>query len=165
WQQVLIFCRTKQGVDKLVQQLNQLNIPSQAFHGDLSQGAREQVLQAFKLGQIQVLVATDVAARGLDIADLKYVINFELPFVAEDHIHRIGRTGRAGAAGIAVTLFSPEDALLLEEIEALLDKRLPEQWYPGFEPDLDKLPPAPRRNSKAAQKQRAKQRALSGRKR
>lgn len=100
WHQVLIFSRTKQGVDRLVQQLNKLSIVTHAFHGDLSQGAREKVLQAFKLGNIQVLVATDVAARGLDIVELKYVINFELPFIAEDYIHRIGRTGRAGSAAL-----------------------------------------------------------------
>ncbi len=160
WHQVLIFSRTKQGVDKLVTKLNQLGIVTQAFHGDLSQGGREKVLQDFKLGQVKVLVATDVAARGLDIAELQYVINFELPFVAEDYIHRIGRTGRAGSAGLAITLFSQEDALLLEEVETVLDKRLPQQWYPGFEPDFNKMEPEPRRNSKAAQKQRAKKRAL-----
>ncbi|WP_229781433.1 DEAD/DEAH box helicase, partial [Shewanella putrefaciens] len=141
WHQVLIFSRTKQGVDRLVQQLNKLSIVTHAFHGDLSQGAREKVLQAFKLGNIQVLVATDVAARGLDIVELKYVINFELPFIAEDYIHRIGRTGRAGSAGLAITLFSQEDTLLLEEVEVVLDKRLPQQWYPGFEPDFNKMEP------------------------
>lgn len=165
WHQVLIFSRTKQGVDKLALQLNKLDIATQAFHGDLSQGVREKVLQDFKQGKIQVLVATDVAARGLDIVELQYVINFELPFIAEDYIHRIGRTGRAGNAGLAITLFSQEDALLLEEVEAVLDKRLPQQWYPGFEPDFNKMAPEPRRNSKAAQKQRAKKRALGGKKR
>ena len=162
WHQVLIFSRTKQGVDKLVQQLNKADISTQAFHGDLSQGAREKVLQEFKQGKIQVLVATDVAARGLDIVELKYVINFELPFIAEDYIHRIGRTGRAGSAGLAITLFSQEDALLLEEVEVVLDKRLPQQWLPGFEPDFNKMDTEPRRNGKAAQKQRAKKRALGG---
>lgn len=162
WHQVLIFSRTKQGVDKLVQQLNKADIITQAFHGDLSQGAREKVLQEFKQGKIQVLVATDVAARGLDIVELKYVINFELPFIAEDYIHRIGRTGRAGSAGLAITLFSQEDALLLEEVEVVLDKRLPQQWLPGFEPDFNKMDTEPRRNGKAAQKQRAKKRALGG---
>ena len=162
WHQVLIFSRTKQGVDKLVQQLNKADIITQAFHGDLSQGAREKVLQEFKQGKIQVLVATDVAARGLDIVELKYVINFELPFIAEDYIHRIGRTGRAGSAGLAITLFSQEDALLLEEVEVVLDKRLPQQWLPGFEPDFNKMDTEPRRNGKAAQKQRAKKRALDG---
>lgn len=165
WHQVLIFSRTKQGVDKLVQQLNKADIITQAFHGDLSQGAREKVLQDFKQGKIQVLVATDVAARGLDIVELKYVINFELPFIAEDYIHRIGRTGRAGSAGLAITLFSQEDALLLEEVEVVLDKRLPQQWLPGFEPDFNKMDTEPRRNGKAAQKQRAKKRALGGKKR
>ncbi|MFA7310578.1 MAG: DEAD/DEAH box helicase [Shewanella sp.] len=162
WHQVLIFSRTKQGVDKLVQQLNKADIITQAFHGDLSQGARERVLQEFKQGKIQVLVATDVAARGLDIVELKYVINFELPFIAEDYIHRIGRTGRAGSAGLAITLFSQEDALLLEEVEVVLDKRLPQQWLLGFEPDFNKMDTEPRRNGKAAQKQRAKKRALGG---
>lgn len=162
WHQVLIFSRTKQGVDKLVQQLNKADIITQAFHGDLSQGAREKVLQEFKQGKIQVLVATDVAARGLDIVELKYVINFELPFIAEDYIHRIGRTGRAGSAGLAITLFSQEDALLLEEVEVVLDKRLPQQWLPGFEPDFNKMDTEPRRNGKAAQKQRAKKRVLGG---
>lgn len=165
WHQVLIFSRTKQGVDKLVQQLNKADIITQAFHGDLFQGAREKVLQEFKQGKIQVLVATDVAARGLDIVELKYVINFELPFIAEDYIHRIGRTGRAGSAGLAITLFSQEDALLLEEVEVVLDKRLPQQWLPGFEPDFNKMDTEPRRNGKAAQKQRAKKRALGGKKR
>ena len=162
WHQVLIFSRTKQGVDKLVQQLNKADIITQAFHGDLSQGAREKVLQEFKQGKIQVLVATDVAARGLDIVELKYVINFELPFIAEDYIHRIGRTGRAGSAGLAITLFSQEDALLLEEVEVVLDKRLPQHWLTGFEPDFNKMDAEPRRNGKAAQKQRAKKRALGG---
>lgn len=162
WHQVLIFSRTKQGVDKLVQQLNKADIITQAFHGDLSQGAREKVLQEFKQGKIQVLVATDVAARGLDIVELKYVINFELPFIAEDYIHRIGRTGRAGSTGLAITLFSQEDALLLEEVEVVLDKRLPQQWLSGFEPDFNKMDTEPRRNGKAAQKQRAKKRALGG---
>ncbi|SIQ46934.1 Superfamily II DNA and RNA helicase [Shewanella morhuae] len=160
WQQVLIFSRTKQGVDKLALQLNKANIITQAFHGDLSQGAREKVLQEFKQGKIQVLVATDVAARGLDIVELKYVINFELPFIAQDYIHRIGRTGRAGSAGLAITLFSQDDALLLEEVEVVLDKRLPQQWFPCFEPDFNKMEAEPRRNGKAAQKQRAKKRAL-----
>lgn len=164
WHQVLIFSRTKQGVDKLVQQLNKADISTQAFHGDLSQGAREKVLQEFKQGKIQVLVATDVAARGLDIVELKYVINFELPFIAQDYIHRIGRTGRAGSEGLAITLFSQEDALLLEEVEVVLDKRLPQQWLPGFEPDFNKMDTEPRRNGKAAQKQRAKKRALGGKK-
>jgi ATP-dependent RNA helicase RhlE len=160
WHPVLIFSRTRQGCDKLARQLQEKGITAAALHGDLAQGAREQVLQSFRLGEMQALIATDVAARGLDISFLQYVINFELPFVAEDYVHRIGRTGRAGASGIAVTLFSPEDALRLEEVEVVLDKRLPQQWYPGFEPDLDKMATGPGRGGRAAHKQRAKKRAL-----
>ncbi|RTR32836.1 DEAD/DEAH box helicase [Shewanella atlantica] len=164
WQQVLIFSRKKQGADNIAAKMVKGGIKAQAFHGDLSQAAREKVLQQFKQEDIQVLVATDVAARGLDVDDLKVVVNYELPFIAEDYIHRIGRTGRAGNSGLAVTLYSEDDALLLEEIEALLDSRLPQQWLPGFEPDLTKAEPVTRKNSKAAQKQRAKRRASGGKK-
>lgn len=118
------------------------------------------MLNDFKSGNIKALVATDVAARGLDIVELNYVVNFEIPFVAEDYIHRIGRTGRAGCTGKAITLYSEDDARLLEELESLLDKRLPQQWLPGFEPDLTKMEVQPRKNGKAAQRQRAKKRAL-----
>ncbi len=162
WAPALIFSRTRQGADKLAQQLGKAGINALAFHGDLSQGAREKVLLEFRAGTLQALVATDVAARGLDITDLNYVINMEFPFVAEDYVHRIGRTGRAGNNGLAITLFSPEDAPLLEKVEAVLDTRLPQQWFPGFEPDLTRFEPEPRRSSKAAQKQRARKQALAG---
>ncbi|MGB6190469.1 MAG: DEAD/DEAH box helicase [Aeromonas molluscorum] len=158
----LVFSRTRQGADQLAQQLGKAGINALAFHGDLSQGAREKVLLAFRAGTLQALVATDVAARGLDISDLNHVINMEFPFVAEDYVHRIGRTGRAGNKGLAITLFSPEDAPLLEKVEAVLDTRLPQQWFPGFEPDLSRFEPQPRRSSKAAQKQRARKQALGG---
>ncbi len=164
WAPALIFSRTRQGADKLAQQLGKAGINALAFHGDLSQGAREKVLLEFRAGTLQALVATDVAARGLDITDLNYVINMEFPFVAEDYVHRIGRTGRAGNKGLAITLFSPEDAPLLEKVEAVLDTRLPQQWFPGFEPDLTRFEPEPRRSSKAAQKQRARKQALAGNK-
>ena len=160
YQPVLIFSHTRQGCDKLAQQLLAHGVQAQALHGDLSQAARETVLQSFRDGTLQALVATDVAARGLDIPELNYVLNLELPHVAEDYVHRIGRTGRAGKKGLAITLFSAEDALRLEEVEAALDQRLPQQWFPGFEPDLTKSAPDPRRHSKTAQKQRAKKRAL-----
>ncbi len=162
WAPALIFSRTRQGADKLAQQLGKAGVNALAFHGDLSQGAREKVLLEFRAGTLQALVATDVAARGLDITDLNYVINMEFPFVAEDYVHRIGRTGRAGNKGLAITLFSPEDAPLLEKVEAVLDTRLPQQWFPGFEPDLTRFEPEPRRSSKAAQKQRARKQALAG---
>ena len=164
WAPALIFSRTRQGADKLAQQLGKGGINALAFHGDLSQSARENVLLAFRAGTLQALVATDVAARGLDISDLNHVINLEFPHQPEDYVHRIGRTGRAGNKGLAITLFSPEDAPLLEKVEAVLDTRLPQQWFPGFEPDLTRFEPEPRRNSKAAQKQRARKQALAGNK-
>ncbi|MCL1124742.1 DEAD/DEAH box helicase [Shewanella surugensis] len=165
WQQVLIFCRKKQAVDKLVQDLLKQGIPAQAFHGDLSQGVREEVLAQFKQADIKVLVATDVAARGLDVDCLNVVINYELPFMAEDYVHRIGRTGRAGNRGKAITLYSEDDALRLEQIEILLDKRLPQQWLVGFEPDLTRSESTSYKNTKAAQKKRARKRALGNNKR
>ncbi|ENY70819.1 ATP-dependent RNA helicase RhlE [Aeromonas diversa CDC 2478-85] len=164
WAPALIFCRTRQGADKLAQRLTQGGINALAFHGDLTQGAREKVLIEFRAGTLQALVATDVAARGLDISDLNYVINMEFPFIAEDYVHRIGRTGRAGNKGLAITLFSPEDTPLMEKVEAVLDTRLPQQWFPGFEPDLTRDIPTPSRNSKGAQKQKARRQALGGNK-
>ncbi|CAM4118411.1 DEAD/DEAH box helicase [Shewanella aquimarina] len=163
WQRVLVFSRKKVAADKLAARLSEQGIAAKAFHGDLGQGAREQVLGDFRKGGVKVLVATDVAARGIDIESLDYVVNYELPYVAQDYVHRIGRTGRAGKQGVAVTLYCEEDALLLEEIEALLDKRLPQQWLPGFEPDLTKADPNPRRHGKAAQKRRAKRRGQDSR--
>ncbi|EKP0309866.1 DEAD/DEAH box helicase [Aeromonas veronii] len=165
WAPALIFSRTRQGADKLAQQLGKAGISALAFHGDLSQGAREKVLIEFRAGTLQALVATDVAARGLDISDLNYVINMEFPFVAEDYVHRIGRTGRAGNKGLAITLFSPEDAPLLEKVEAVLDTRLPQQWFPGFEPDLTQAPITARQHRKGSQKQRARKQALGNNKR
>ena len=159
WRQVLIFSRKKQGADKLAAKLVSKGVKALAFHGDLSQSVREKVLQEFKSGELQVLVATDVAARGLDVESLEVVVNYELPFVAEDYVHRIGRTGRAGNSGLAITLYCEDDALLLEEVEAVLDTRLPQQWLEGFEPDLTKSISVTRKNSKSAQKQRARRRA------
>lgn len=159
WHQVLIFTRTKQGADHLAREMCKDGLKTEAIHGDKSQGARERALEEFKQGQIRALVATDVAARGLDIDQLKYVINYELPYIAEDYIHRIGRTGRAGATGLAISLLSPDENWLLEEIEAVLDARLPQQWLPGYEPDLTKEAPVSRKNTRTAQKSRAKERA------
>ncbi|MGY3859716.1 DEAD/DEAH box helicase [Aeromonas intestinalis] len=160
----LIFSRTRQGADQLAQRLGKGGINALALHGDLSQVARENVLLEFRAGTLQALVATDVAARGLDISDLNYVINLEFPYQPEDYVHRIGRTGRAGNKGLAITLLSPDDAPQLEKVEAVLDTRLPQQWFPGFEPDLTRFDPAPRRSSKGAQKQKARRQALSGNK-
>jgi len=160
WQQVLVFTRTKQEADHLAKEMCKDGLNTQSIHGDKSQGAREKALEEFKAGKVRVLTATDVAARGLDIRQLNYVVNYELPYIAEDYIHRIGRTGRAGAAGLAISLLDIEEQYLLEEIEAILDTRLNQQWYPGFEPDLTKEPTSAKKNSKAAQKRRAKQRAF-----
>jgi len=163
WQQVLLFVRTKQGADKLAAEMCKDGIKTQAIHGDRSQGAREKALVEFKQGKVRALVATDVAARGLDIVDLQYVINVDLPYIAEDYIHRIGRTGRAGKSGLAITLMSPGEEYLLEEVEAVLDTRLLQQWLPGYEPDLTKSQDNHRKNSRTAQKKRAKKRAFGGR--
>jgi len=159
WQQVLVFVRTKQGADLLVKELAKDGIPAVAVHGDKSQGARERGLAEFKEGKTRVLIATDVAARGLDIQALQYVVNYDLPFIAEDYIHRIGRTGRAGKEGLAISLMCMGEEYLLEEIEVILGDRLPQSWYPGFEPDLTKPVKEVRKNSRSAQKKRAKSRA------
>jgi len=158
WHQVLIFTRTKQTADDLAKEMCKDGIQSQSIHGDKSQGARERVLAEFKQGKTRALVATDVAARGIDIIDLKYVINYELPFVAEDYIHRIGRTGRAGNAGLAISLMSPNEEWLLEAIEKVLDSVLIQQWLPGYEPDLTKQNQAAKRSNKG--KQQARNKAL-----
>jgi ATP-dependent RNA helicase RhlE len=123
-QQVLVFTRTKQNADNLAQQLNYRDISSAALHGDRNQLQRTQALDSFKQGSIRVLVATDVAARGLDIEELAYVINFELPNNPEDYVHRIGRTGRAGALGFAISLVSKEESNLLKGIEELLKTKI-----------------------------------------
>lgn len=136
WQQVLVFTRTKQAVDDLATELKKDGISTAAVHGDKSQGARDRYLEAFKTGAVRVLVATDVAARGLDIVQLQYVINFELPYNAEDYIHRIGRTGRAGQTGLAVSLVSHKEKYLLDEIEKLTGELVTLQWLQGFEPKL-----------------------------
>ncbi|NQY37351.1 MAG: DEAD/DEAH box helicase [Alteromonadaceae bacterium] len=161
WRQVLIFTRTKQGADALAKEMCKDGIKTQSIHGDKSQGARDKALEEFKQGKTRALVATDVAARGLDIVDLQYVINYELPYVAEDYIHRIGRTGRAGGAGLAISLLSPKEEWLLEAIEEVLDHKLVQQWLPGYEPDLTKVD-SPSRNTRGKSKKHARQKALSG---
>lgn len=159
WHQVLIFVKTKLGADQLAAEMCKDGLVTKAIHGDKSQGARERVLEEFKTGATRVLVATDVAARGIDIPQLNTVINFDLPYIAEDYIHRIGRTGRAGQDGLAITLMSLGEEYLLEEIEVILDERLAQQWLEGYEPDLTREIPQNNKNSRSAQKRRAKQRA------
>ena len=134
WRQVLVFCKTKHGANRLAEQLERDGIEADAIHGNKSQGARTRALKRFKDNELRVLVATDIAARGLDIEDLPHVVNFDLPNVSEDYVHRIGRTGRAGASGEAVSLVSHEDRPLLGAIERLINRKIPQRIVPGFEP-------------------------------
>lgn len=139
WQQVLVFTRTKHGANRLAGQLAKDGINSAAIHGNKSQGARTKALADFKKGAVRVLVATDIAARGLDIDQLPQVVNYELPNVSEDYVHRIGRTGRAGREGGAVSLVSADEQKLLKDIEKLLKRKLPQVTIDGFKPDPNKL--------------------------
>ncbi len=135
WQQVLVFTRTKHGANRLATQLEADGISAAAIHGNKSQGARTKALADFKQGSVRVLVATDIAARGIDIQELPYVVNFDLPNVPEDYVHRIGRTGRAGSVGKAVSLVCIDEHKLLHDIEKLLKKELPKVVIPNFTPD------------------------------
>ncbi|MDX2457901.1 MAG: ATP-dependent RNA helicase RhlE [Gammaproteobacteria bacterium] len=135
WRQVLVFTRTKHGANRLSQQLEKDGISSTAIHGNKSQGARTRALANFKCGEVRVLVATDIAARGLDIDQLPHVVNYELPNVPEDYVHRIGRTGRAGNEGQAVSLVCVDEHKLLGDIERLLKRDLSRIVIPGYEPD------------------------------
>ena len=135
WQQVLVFTRTKHGANRLAGQLTDDGIKSAAIHGNKSQGARTRALHDFKTGAVRVLVATDIAARGLDINRLPHVVNFELPHVPEDYVHRIGRTARAGQKGHAVSLVCIDEEKLLRDIENLLQCKIEKQILPGYAPD------------------------------
>ena len=135
WRQVLVFTRTKHGANRLAQQLQKDGLSATAIHGNKTQGARTRALAEFKSGAVRVLVATDIAARGLDIDQLPHVVNFELPNVAEDYVHRIGRTGRAGLEGEAVSLVCVDEHKLLRDIEQLLRREIPKVTLEGYEPD------------------------------
>ncbi len=135
WKQVLVFTRTKHGANHLAEQLNKDGITAAAIHGNKSQGARTRALADFKDGRIRVLVATDIAARGLDIDQLPHVVNYELPNVPEDYVHRIGRTGRAERTGEAISLVCVDEHKLLRDIERLLKREIPRIALPGYEPD------------------------------
>jgi ATP-dependent RNA helicase RhlE len=145
WSQVLVFTRTKHGANRLTKQLMQDGIEAAAIHGNKSQNARTQALADFKGFNIRVLVATEVASRGLDIKELPHVVNYELPNVPEDYVHRIGRTGRAGATGLAVSLVAPDEAGLLKDIEKVLRKPVPVAPTPSFAPAP---PPVPEHNER-----------------
>ncbi|WP_372760403.1 DEAD/DEAH box helicase [Litorivivens sp.] len=154
WHQVLVFSKTKHGANRLAKKLDGSGVKAAAIHGNKSQAARLRALQDFKEGKVQVLVATDIAARGLDISQLPHVVNFDLPNVAEDYVHRIGRTGRAGADGEAVSLVSADEAKQLQQIERLIKQNIPREYVDGFEPnhevpDSQSIRPVhkPRRNT------------------
>ncbi|MFC0398309.1 DEAD/DEAH box helicase [Paraburkholderia rhizosphaerae] len=182
WFQVLVFTRTKHGANRLAEQLTKDGISALAIHGNKSQSARTRALSEFKEGTLQVLVATDIAARGIDIDQLPHVVNFDLPNVPEDYVHRIGRTGRAGATGEAVSLVCVDELQLLKDIEKLIKRAVPQEVIAGFEPDPNARPEpiqrrgqgggarqpreardagqrqgAPKRDSAAASKQRPQQ--------
>lgn len=154
WDQVLVFTRTKHGANRLSQKLARDGVKAAAIHGNKSQGARTKALTDFKNGRVRVLVATDIAARGIDIDLLPHVVNFELPNVAEDYVHRIGRTGRAGCSGAAISLVSADEVKLLAGIENLIRRQLPRETEVGFEPTqavaltrLGRTPAAPKQSA------------------
>ncbi len=148
WHQVLVFTRTKHGANRLAEQLSKEGIPALAIHGNKSQSARTRALTEFKSGELQVLVATDIAARGIDISELPHVVNFELPNVPEDYVHRIGRTGRAGSEGEASSLVCVDELKLLTDIERLIKREIPEEIIPGFAPDPN-IKPEPIQNGRS----------------
>lgn len=154
WKQVLVFISTKHGANRLTTQLEHDGIRAAAIHGNKSQGQRTKALADFKHGQIRVLVATDIAARGLDINHLSHVVNFDLPMVPEDYVHRIGRTGRAGKEGKAVSLFSIDEAKLLNDIERLLKCKIDKVVIPSYEPDPS-IKPAPIAHRRRGRNQRS----------
>ncbi|HET9701365.1 MAG TPA: DEAD/DEAH box helicase [Burkholderiales bacterium] len=143
WQQVLVFTRTKHGANRLAQQLTKGGVEADAIHGNKSQNHRTRVLKDFKNGRVRVLVATDIAARGLDIQELPHVVNFDLPHVPEDYVHRIGRTGRAGCEGEAISLVAPDEHPLLHAIERLIKRHIERTIVAGFEPGHPTPTPGP----------------------
>ncbi|WP_296049928.1 DEAD/DEAH box helicase [uncultured Alteromonas sp.] len=160
WQQVLVFSRTKHGANRIAAKLEGAGLPSAAIHGNKSQGARTSALKAFKDGSIKVLVATDIAARGIDISELPVVINLDLPNTAADYVHRIGRTGRAGSAGQAWSLVSADELEQLQDIERLIQMLIPRESLEGFEPnqvlpETKLLPPKKIKKPKKAKNQQA----------
>jgi len=162
WKQVLVFTRTKHGANKLVTQLEKDGITSMAIHGNKSQSARTKALAEFKDGKITVLVATDIAARGIDIDQLPHVVNYDLPNVSEDYVHRIGRTGRAGSNGVAVSLVCVDEHQMLRDIEKLIKQKLPQEVIAGFEPDPNAVAQPIQLRSQQHQQQSRKPRPSTG---
>jgi len=146
WRQVLVFTRTKHGANNLCKKMIKADISAAAIHGNKSQSARTKALAGFKDGTIEILVATDIAARGLDIPLLPHVVNFELPNIPEDYVHRIGRTGRAGAKGEAISLVCVDEKQYLKDIEKLVNLKIPSKIKQGYEPDPNAVPEPPKQN-------------------
>ena len=159
WRQVLVFTRTKHGANNLCKKMIKADISAAAIHGNKSQSARTKALAGFKDGTIEILVATDIAARGLDIPLLPHVVNFELPNIPEDYVHRIGRTGRAGAKGEAISLVCVDEKQYLKDIEKLVNLKIPSKIKQGYEPDPNAIPEPPiqNRNSYRGNKGRSNQ--------
>ena len=164
WHQVLVFTRTKRGANKLTKVLNEYGIKADAFHGNKSQGARTKALENFKSKKTQVLVATDIAARGIDISLLPQVVNYDLPYLPEDYIHRIGRTARAGQEGRAISLVSADEVKMLRAIEKLLKFTLPKNEIEGFEPTQEFKVASPKPKSSRRKKPNKKRSDYSSKK-
>lgn len=168
WEQVLVFTRTKHGANRLAEYLDKHGLPSVAIHGNKSQNARTKALADFKANQVRILVATDIAARGLDIDQLPHVVNFELPNVEEDYVHRIGRTGRAGRSGEAISLVAPDEEKLLKGIERMTRQRIPDGDTLGFDPSSVEVEkpevrgPRPERQPRADRPQRERNKPAAG---
>jgi ATP-dependent RNA helicase RhlE len=154
WRQVLVFVKTKHGANRLAQQLERAGIEADAIHGNKAQNHRTRTLQRFKDNELRVLVATDIAARGLDIEALPHVVNYDMPHVAEDYVHRIGRTGRAGAEGEAVSLVTHEERPLMAAIEKLMNRKVEQRIVEGFEPGSRSQEPAEDRDNRGNREQR-----------
>ncbi len=162
WFQVLVFCRTKHGANRLATTLTKKGISAAAIHGNKSQNARTKALAQFKQNEVQVLVATDLAARGIDIAELPHVVNFELPNVPEDYVHRIGRTGRAGKSGQAISFVDHSERKLLTDIERFINLNIPQLSIAGFEPATPLPQAKPAAKAKPKRPKKAKKKPTSG---
>jgi ATP-dependent RNA helicase RhlE len=162
--QTLVFTRTKYGADKLVTFLRREGIAANALHGDKAQSQRQRTLDQFRTGEAEILVATDIAARGIDVDGIRMVVNFDVPTDPEVYVHRVGRTARAGAQGLALTLISPDEWLLMADVEKLIGKGFPREVIPGFEPSVAPLQPKAQR-AEAARPERSLRPRRGGKKR
>ena len=162
--QTLVFTRTKYGADKLVTFLRREGIAANALHGDKAQSQRQRTLDQFRSGEAEILVATDIAARGIDVDGIRMVVNFDVPTDPEVYVHRVGRTARAGAQGLALTLISPDEWLLMADVERLIGKGFPREVIPGFEPSVPPLQPRPL-EAAARRPERSVRPRMGGRKR